>query len=319
MGLLSEEELELLIEENDLLKDKWFVSMANLAPSTRDSYLGSISTLINYFIDKELLCLDATFMDLVQYTARRIQTDKVLPQSMKRELTALKSFYGYYSKVGLIEVDPSKDLEIKSRASNLPKSLEVELIFELLEQPAPSDPFERELWVRDKAMIELFYSSGLRLSELNNITLSCIDMGRALVRVTGKGSKERVVPVGQKAIIAIRQWLVVRDHWHQKKNQLSASMYLFIASDSLQKLSKWQIGDRMKKQALRAGIAQNIHPHLFRHSFATHLLQAGLNLRDIQELLGHSDLATTAIYAEADFKFLSQQYDTAHPRARKNS
>lgn len=309
---------EFLIEENDQLKDKWFVSTANLAQSTRDTYLGSISTLLNFLSDRQLSCFQVTFMDLVQYTAHRIQVDKVQPQSMKRELTAIKSFYNYYMAVGLIEEDPSTALEIKAKVSKLPKSLEVELIFNLLEQPEPFDPFERELWIRDKAIIELFYSSGLRLSELNNITLSCIDMGRALVRVTGKGSKDRIVPVGQKALIAIRSWLMVRDHWHQKKKNIAQSLYLFIASDSLQKLSKWQINDRLKKQALRAGIAQNIHPHLFRHSFATHLLQAGLNLRDIQELLGHSDLATSAIYAEADFNFLSKQYDIAHPRAKKN-
>jgi integrase/recombinase XerC len=161
-------------------------------------------------------------------------------------------------------------------------------------------------------MLELLYGSGLRLSELADLTLSMLDMGRKLVTVTGKGRKTRVLPVGSKALSALKEWLPHRALWAEE-----GVSHVFVSERRGESLNPRTIERRVSHQALRAGIAQHLHPHLLRHCFATHLLAGSGDLRAVQELLGHANISTTQIYTHLDFEHLTKVYDQAHPRARK--
>ena len=196
----------------------------------------------------------------------------------------------------------------------MPGLLDVETILQILEQPAPEKPLEQQLWLRDKAMLELLYSSGLRLAELQSLNLQDLDFERQQVRVTGKGDKTRIVPFGQKAKQSLHRWLQMAAIWMGQTLQPSSAIFI---SQRGTRLTPRQIENRVKAQALRAGVNVDLHPHLLRHCFASHLLSASGDLRGIQEMLGHSNLNTTQIYTHIDFDHLAQIYDQAHPRAQK--
>jgi integrase/recombinase XerC len=166
---------------------------------------------------------------------------------------------------------------------------------------------------RDRAMLELFYSSGLRLAELVGLDPADVDLDDGVVRVTGKGRKDRVVPVGRKARAAIAAWLQVRPGMAAIDERA-----LFVGARG-RRISPRSVQQRVRYWARRAGIPQRVYPHLFRHSFATHLLESSGDLRGVQELLGHADISTTQVYTHLDFQHLAQTYDKAHPRARRRS
>ena len=174
---------------------------------------------------------------------------------------------------------------------------------------------QAETWIelRDKAMVELLYSSGLRLSELAALNIGSFDFSEALVKVLGKGNKERILPVGSKALEAIKSWLVVRESIVLNDDCEGA---LFLSNKGL-RLGHRSIQLRLEKLGLSAGASQRLHPHLMRHSFASHMLQSSSDIRAVQELLGHSDISTTQIYTHLDFQHLAKAYDSAHPRANK--
>ncbi len=190
--------------------------------------------------------------------------------------------------------------------------MDAEVLQQLLDQPAPADRDEARLWARDKAMLELLYSSGLRLSELADLTLPMLDLGQKLVTVTGKGRKTRILPIGSKALIALHDWLPHRNLWAAE-----GVLHVFVSEQRGEQLHPRTIERRVSHQALRAGIAQHLHPHLLRHCFASHLLAGSGDLRAVQELLGHANISTTQIYTHLDFEHLTKVYDQAHPRARK--
>jgi integrase/recombinase XerC len=183
-----------------------------------------------------------------------------------------------------------------------------------LDQPAPEKPLDQQLWLRDKAMLELLYSSGLRLAELQSLTIKDIDFNRQLLRITGKGNKTRIVPFGQQAKQSLIEWLKIYRIW---QGNLSADFAVFISQKG-GVLTPRQIENRVKLQAQRAAVNVDLHPHLLRHCFASHMLSASGDLRSVQEMLGHSNLSTTQIYTHVDFDQLAKVYDQAHPRAQKN-
>lgn len=172
-------------------------------------------------------------------------------------------------------------------------------------------PGEGPLVDRDRAILELLYSSGLRLSELTGLDCNDIDSNTAMVHVTGKGSKDRIVPVGRKALAALAKW-------HKSRPQLAATdeKALFVSNRGT-RISARSVQSRVNHWARRQGIDTNVYPHLFRHSFATHLLESSHDLRGVQELLGHANISTTQVYTHLDFQHLAQIYDQTHPRARK--
>ena len=225
-------------------------------------------------------------------------------RSLQRKLSSLRSYYQYQIKHKHITLNPAIDVRAPRDSKPLPKTLDLEQVTQLLN--IEGDDF---ISVRDKAIIELFYSSGLRLAELAGLQLADIDLEAALVTVTGKGNKTRVIPIGSKAIEALRSWLVHRALANRK--QVDG---LFLSRQG-STISHRNIQLRMNHWQKKQGITQSIHPHKLRHSFASHLLQSSGDLRAVQEFLGHSDISSTQVYTHLDYQHLASVYDKAHPRA----
>jgi len=247
-----------------------------------------------------------------RYATQRIEQDGLSSSSMQRELSAIRLFCDALLKQGILSHNPAKDFKIQRPARPLPKVADAEVLAQLLDQPAPSEPSDARLWVRDRAMLELLYSSGLRVSELAGLSLPDIDLSSGLVSVTGKGNKTRLLPVGRQAVTALREWLPHRELWIEGDEQA-----LFISETRGTRLTTRTIERRVAVQAQRAGIDQHLHPHLLRHCFASHVLRSSGDLRAVQEMLGHANISTTQIYTHLDFERLTQVYDQAHPRAKR--
>jgi integrase/recombinase XerC len=211
----------------------------------------------------------------------------------------------YLIREGELNNNPGAGVSAPQVPRSLPNTLDVDQMAQLLKIEGK----EPET-VRDRAMLELFYSSGLRLSELVGLDLGAVDLADGTVRVTGKGNKTRIVPVGRQAREQIRAWLKIRVQLARTEE-----MALFVGPRGT-RISPRTVQARVRYWALRAGVPQRVYPHLFRHSFATHLLESSSDLRSVQEMLGHADISTTQIYTHLNFQHLAQVYDTAHPRAR---
>lgn len=230
--------------------------------------------------------------------------------TIQRTLSAIRNFMQWYSQEHST-TSSLKDFQIKRTARPLPGILSPKVVAQLLDQTVPDGALAQWLWIRDKAMFELIYSSGLRLSELTGLRINDLDSKQALVRIEhGKGNKTRLVPVGQQALHAAQQWIAKRgqrDH-----------AFLFINQHG-QPITTRQIQNRLKYQAKRAGLSADVYPHLLRHCFATHLLSTSGELRAVQEMLGHSSLNSTQVYTHLDFERLASVYRDAHPRAKHES
>lgn len=227
-------------------------------------------------------------------------------KSLQRELSTLRSLFRYLQLEGLAENNPAQGIKAPKVKRRLPATLDTDQLSSLMDV-ADATP----LSLRDLAMLELFYSSGLRLAELVSIDLHDPDLTDATLKVTGKGGKTRQVPIGRKAIEALQKWMEVR-------NELAApdEAAMFVSSRGV-RIHPRTVQQRLKQWALQHGASRNIHPHLLRHSFASHLLESSGDLRAVQELLGHADISTTQIYTHLDFQHLANVYDKAHPRAKR--
>ena len=227
-------------------------------------------------------------------------------RSVQRELSALRTFFRYLLREGLASGNPGQGVRPPKTPRKLPATLDPDQLGQLLDTPA-----QTPLGLRDAAIVELFYSSGLRLAELVGLDLGDVDLGDAMVEVTGKGAKTRRVPVGRLALEALRRWLVVRS------GLAAADERALFVSERGGRLHPRTVQARLRRLALERGAARNVHPHLLRHSFASHLLESSGDLRAVQELLGHANISTTQIYTHLDFQHLAQAYDQAHPRAKR--
>jgi integrase/recombinase XerC len=231
-------------------------------------------------------------------------------RSLARMLSAWRGFFTYLMRDHGLADNPCIGLRAPKSPKALPQALSPDEAARMVD--LPGDTTEA---IRDKAMFELFYSSGLRLAELVSLDCNAMqdDLRSGEVRVTGKGSKTRIVPLGTFAIAALQAWLTVRDQF--AKPDESA---LFVGQRG-QRISPRVVQLRMKQWGVKQGITSNVHPHLLRHSFATHVLQSSGDLRAVQEMLGHASISTTQVYTHLDFQYLSKIYDAAHPRAKKKS
>ena len=227
-------------------------------------------------------------------------------KTLQRELSSLRGLLNYLIREGRIDSNPALGIRAPKSPRKLPATLDADQLCALLDHP-DDDP----LMLRDSAMIELFYSSGLRLAELVSLNTGDIDMADGTLEVTGKGAKTRRVPVGGKARDAVSRWLRVRANFAGGEEPA-----LFVSQRG-NRIHPRTVQQRLKHWAQEQGSSRNVHPHLLRHSFATHLLESSGDLRAVQELLGHSDISTTQIYTHLDFQHLAQVYDKAHPRAKK--
>ena len=237
-------------------------------------------------------------------------------------LSGWRGFYTWLGREGLVSANPVQDVRAPRQARPLPKALGVDEAVQLADHVAEGD--DPWLEARDAAMVELLYGSGLRVGELVGLDVAAsdaaqrggrgwIDLPSAEVQVQGKGSKRRGVPLGTQALAALQRWLALRD---QVAGQGDAAMALFIGRRGT-RLTPQSIWQRLKRRSLLAGLATPVHPHMLRHSFASHVLQSSSDLRAVQELLGHAHIGTTQVYTRLDFQHLAKAYDAAHPRARR--
>ncbi len=244
----------------------------------------------------------------VRLFAARAHASGLDPRSVQRRLSAVRGFFNYLVRERVIAANPAVDVRAPKAAKRLPGTLDVDQINTLLDIP-PEDA----LAIRDRAIMELFYSSGLRLDELVGLDLTSVDLADRTVRVLGKGSKTRIVPVGRKAIEAIRAWLRERPAF------VAAYETAMFTGKTGARLKHRAVQLRIAHWARRKGLPTHVHPHLFRHSFATHLLESSKDLRGVQELLGHADISTTQVYTHLDFAHLARTYDASHPRAKRKT
>lgn len=230
--------------------------------------------------------------------------------SIQRLLSAIRALYDFLLREDRARDNPAIGIRAPKSPRRLPKTLDPDAVAQLLDgAPTDEDPF---LAACDKAMFELFYSSGLRLAELVSLDIGSLDLRVGEVMVTGKGNKTRHVPVGAKAVGAIQAWLPHR----ASALACAEERALFVSSRGV-RISPRMVQQRLARAGIVKGVPQHLHPHLLRHSFATHLLESSGDLRAVQELLGHADIATTQVYTHLDFQRLAQVYDQAHPRARR--
>jgi len=227
-------------------------------------------------------------------------------RSIQRRLSACRTFFRFLIREKHVDVHPVTDVSAPKGKKRLPENLDADRMARLLEIPGKGPLVDR-----DRAILELLYSSGLRLSELTGLNCGDVDMIDATVRVTGKGNRDRIIPVGRKALQALTQW-------DQSRVQLATSgeKALFVSNRGT-RISPRSVQARVSHWARKQGIDTHVYPHLFRHSFATHLLESSHDLRGVQELLGHANISTTQVYTHLDFQHLAQIYDQTHPRARK--
>lgn len=275
-----------------------------LSPHTLLNYRRDLEQFIEFCTQRKLVfATDVNAVDVRLWIAQL--RHHLGARSVQRALSVLRSFYRHLQRTYACTHNPLAGISAPKTPRNLPKTLDIDQTQQLLENA--EDDF---LGLRDQAMMELFYSSGLRLSELIALDFNTIDFDSAQVQVTGKGNKARIVPVGSVALNALRAWLPLRAAANPKDNAL------FISTRGT-RISARSVQDRIAKQSLQRGVVQHVHPHMLRHSFASHLLESSGDLRAVQELLGHANLSTTQIYTHLDFQHLAKVYDAAHPRASR--
>ena len=286
------------------------LAVRNHSKHTLSAYFAGVRQLALFLRGKQLTWTRCDKRQLAQHISQRIDEDKLALASVQQELSAIRHFYGWLIEEGLARINPTTGYQLKRSPRPLPSIADIDLLSQLLDQPVPETPEQARLWLRDKAMFEVLYSSGLRVGELVALDMTDIDLADLRLRVTGKGNKTRIVPLGNKAATAIKRYLPHRNLWVEQQDSA-----LFISEKLGTRLSSRAVQQRLKVAAMRAGIAQNMYPHLLRHCFASHMLSGSGDLRAVQEMLGHSDISTTQIYTHVDFAKLTQVYDRAHPRA----
>jgi integrase/recombinase XerC len=277
-----------------------------LSAHTSSNYARDLRGLVKWCNAQPIADWSALDSQHVRMFAARSHAAGLAPRSVQRRLSAVRSFFRFLMREGVLKHNPASEIRAPKAAKRLPGALDVDQVARLLAIPDTD-----LLALRDKAMMELFYSSGLRLAELVALDLGDIDIADRTVRVLGKGRKTRIVPVGRMAHAALGRWLAGRTAI-AKVGELA----VFIGRNG-GRIGPRGVQARVTYWARRQGLPMHVHPHLFRHSFATHLLESSQDLRGVQELLGHADIATTQVYTHLDFQHLARIYDSSHPRARR--
>ena len=289
------------------------------APPTIDAYLRDLDGFATWLQDPAQQQVTSAITEstsdlkkvpelVIQHWISQLHRKGMAGKSLQRKLSSIRHFYNWLLSTQQIAANPAISIRPPQQTRQLPETLSAEQIdFLLTIQP------ENTLEFRDCAILELFYSSGLRLSELAGLNLTDLDLQQRIVRVTGKGNKQRDVPVGKLAIKALNAWLEVRGEL------CDVAEHALFVSQQRRRISVRNIQARLKHWQQQQGMTQKLHPHKLRHSFASHLLESSGDLRAVQELLGHADISTTQIYTHLDFQHLAKVYDQAHPRARKKN
>ena len=283
-----------------------------LSRNTLDAYQSDLTQLGRFLARRGTSPLDVYHGDLAAFLSELADGDEdrtpVSPATLQRKAACLRSFYRHLRREGLIEHDPTTDLRGPPKTKRLPKVLSREQVTELLAQPKGAGP----LALRDRALLELMYACGLRISEAIGLELSDVDLEEGMLRARGKGSKERIVPVGRRAVAALQLYLA-RGRPVLVGVQVQGRLIVNHRGGSLTRQGLYKI---IQSHARAAALAEQMTPHTLRHTFATHLLAGGCDLRSLQEMLGHADLATTQVYTHLSAERLKDVYFRAHPRAK---
>ena len=294
-----------MINANYLENYKNFISFERrLSEHTVKNYFRDIDMLIQ--LNKNLSLEDLKSND-VRRSISSLHAKGLSSSSLSRILSAWKGLFVFLMDQHDFRHNPVLEIKAPKKTKKLPQILSVDQTIKLVN--IKDDDF---ISIRDRAILELFYSSGLRLSELVNLKFEDINFPDEIISVLGKGKKMRMVPLGTEAILSLKKWIKTRS---ELKN-VDGNLYVFLTKQA-KNLSQRAIQYRLKFWAKKQGLSENIHPHLLRHSFASHLLQSSQDLRAVQELLGHENISSTQIYTHLDFQHLSKTYDQAHPRAKK--
>lgn len=278
-----------------------------LAENTLVSYRRDLAGYISFCRKNKLKSLEQAGRDTIISYLLQLQVDGRSPATIARRLASIRSFYGFMIREGILQKDPSVDLESPKPVQKLPRVLttgEVEL---LLGQPLTGEP----AGLRDKAMLELLYATGIRVSELVSLDLKNVNIENGFIRCFGKGARERIIPMGDVAVRYLKEYLA-RGRSKLVKSSSTEALFVNQHGSRLTRQGFWKI---IKKYARKAKIKTEITPHTLRHSFATHLLENGADLRSVQEMLGHADISTTQIYTHLTKRRLKEVYDRSHPRA----
>ncbi len=286
---------------------QYIASEKQLSSRTVSSYQQALQSFVEFSDHSHYVeCDQIGHHDVRRYMAQ-LHRKGLSTKSIAQKMSALRSFYDYLFRSGQVSDNPAKGVKSPKQEKRLPKVLDVDEVSYFLDR-IPDDDF---LSCRDKAIMELFYSSGIRLGELQPLQLNDVDFNESIVRVVGKGNKARIVPVGRQAVSILKRWLSFRSLVAE------SNQYAMFVTEKGKSLQRRSIQARLEYWGVKLGLPGNLHPHKFRHSCATHFLESASDLRAVQELLGHANLSTTQIYTHLDFQHLANAYDAAHPRAKK--
>ncbi len=279
----------------------------NLSENTIGSYQTDIKTFLEYLIECGIADLNVvTHKEMVGFF-KLLTKIGLNERSVARYFSALKGFFSFLISAGYIEKNPSDSLTAPKISRKLPEVLSVDEVNAILEQPDVGDV----LGLRDKAVLELFYACGLRVSEVINLRLTGLYLDDGIIRVTGKGNKERIVPIGDSAVHWIQEYLKNSRIVLAKSIKSENILFLNVRGTKFSRMGLWKM---VHQYSVMAQVTKQIHPHTFRHTFATHLLEGGADLRAVQEMLGHSDISTTQIYTHIDRDYIKQEHRDHHPR-----
>jgi len=279
----------------------------NLSDNTTESYQRDINKLVEFLKKNSITDLDQVDSKIISQFFNIQRKEGLSSSTTARYMTSIKRFFQFLEDNNYIHKNPTITLSKVKISRKLPEVLSFYEVDKILQMPKVDDV----AGLRDKAILELLYSSGLRVSELINLKVNDLFFDDEIVRVLGKGSKERIVPMGSSAIEWIKKYLLHSRPSLEKKMKSQNHLFLNKKGTKLSRMAIWQIVDKYSKEA---GIEKEVHPHIFRHSFATHLLEGGADLRAVQEMLGHADISTTQIYTHVDRNYIKQVHREHHPR-----
>lgn len=293
-----------MTSDNSLLLEDYFRHLRverHLSSHTLKAYSRDLK---KFFLAYPTLSVDEITSADIKHHIARLNQRGLSPRSIKRALSCLRSFFVYLVRKDLLANNPATGVRAPRIAKKLPRALDTDQAAQLL-VGSVTTPIEK----RDRALLELFYGSGIRLAELVGLDIQDLDLANGNARVLGKGRKTRIVPLGSHTVTALQAWLSTRSDQQPEDP-------VFVGRGN-QRISPRTVQLRVKRAGMKALGVDSIHPHLLRHSFASHLLESSGDLRAVQELLGHSDISTTQIYTHLDFQHLAKVYDVSHPRARE--
>jgi integrase/recombinase XerD len=283
----------------------------NASHNTLASYKLDITRYLDFLERKRVHDMNSvTERHATQFVAL-LRSTGLAPRSVTRACSAIKAFHRFLVGDKITERNPVETLDTPKLPRDLPDVLSQEEVTDILEQPEPSPEDRRGLWLRDKAILEVLYATGIRVSELIALRQSHIYEDSGLIRVLGKGSRERVVPIGGTALRWIARYRAETRPLLHRRGESQDALFLNARGTPMTRMAVWKI---VRAYTNKTGISKEVHPHTFRHSFATHLLEGGADLRAVQEMLGHADISTTQIYTHVDRAYLKEVHRTFHPR-----